>query len=108
MCFSLSPFSPFPLFPLAFKRLNFLKSVKFVKQDIIMCLAIPMRLIEIDGVTAVAEVDGVTRAGRLDLLPEAVLGDYVLIHAGLAIARVDAEHAEETLTLIRSLVDEVY
>jgi hydrogenase expression/formation protein HypC len=56
----------------------------------------------------VAEVDGVTRAVRLDLLPEAVLGDYVLIHAGLAISRLDAEHAEETLTLIRSLVDEVY
>jgi hydrogenase expression/formation protein HypC len=73
-----------------------------------MCLAIPMRLIEINGVAAVAEVDGVTRAVRLDLLPEAVLGDYVLIHAGLAISRLDAEHAEETLSLIRSLVDEVY
>jgi hydrogenase expression/formation protein HypC len=45
---------------------------------------------------------------RLDLLPEAVLGDYVLIHAGLAIARVDARHAEETLALLRSLADEVY
>jgi hydrogenase expression/formation protein HypC len=73
-----------------------------------MCLAIPMRLIEIDGTIAVAEVDGVTRQVRLDLLPEAILGDYVLIHAGLAIARVDAEHAEETLSLIRNLVDEVY
>ena len=73
-----------------------------------MCLAIPMRLIEIDGTIALAEVDGVTRQVRLDLLPEAVLGDYVLIHAGLAIARVDAEHAEETLSLIRNLVDEVY
>jgi hydrogenase expression/formation protein HypC len=73
-----------------------------------MCLAIPMRLIEIEGTIAVAEVDGVTRQVRLDLLPEAVLGDYVLIHAGLAIARVDAEHAVETLALIRNLVDEVY
>jgi hydrogenase expression/formation protein HypC len=45
---------------------------------------------------------------RLDLLPEVVLGDYVLIHAGLAIARVDAENAEETLTFLRSLADEVY
>ena len=73
-----------------------------------MCLAIPMLLIDIDGVTGVAEVDGVTRAVRLDLLPEVVLGDYVLIHAGLAIARVDAEDAEETLTFLRSLADEVY
>jgi hydrogenase expression/formation protein HypC len=73
-----------------------------------MCLAIPMRLIEIDGAAAVAEVDGVTRQVRLDLLPEAVLGDYVLIHAGLAIARVDAEQAEETLSFLRNLADEVY
>jgi hydrogenase expression/formation protein HypC len=73
-----------------------------------MCLAIPMRLVEIDGALAVAEVDGVTRQVRLDLLPEAVLGDYVLIHAGLAIARVNAEQAEETLSLLRNLADEVY
>ena len=75
-----------------------------------MCLAIPMRIVELDGVTAVAEVDGVTRKVRLDLLPDAVLGDYVLIHAGLAIARVDAAQAEETLALLRSLADtdEVY
>ena len=73
-----------------------------------MCLAIPMQIIEIDGVQAVAEVDGVTRQVRLDLLPEVILGDYVLIHAGLAIARVDAVSAEETLSLLRSLADEVY
>ncbi len=73
-----------------------------------MCLAIPMRIVAIDGPTAVAEVDGVSRQVRLDLLPEVFLGDYVLIHAGLAIARVDAEHAEETLSLLRSLADEVY
>ena len=67
-----------------------------------------MRLVEIDGTAGVAEVDGVTRQVRLDLLPEVVLGDYVLIHAGLAIARVDPEYAQETLSLLRSLVDEVY
>ncbi len=73
-----------------------------------MCLAIPMRLIEIDGAAGVAEVDGVTRQVRLDLLPEVVLGDYILIHAGLAIARVDPDYAQETLTLLRTLADEVY
>ncbi len=73
-----------------------------------MCLAIPMRLVEIDGATGVAEVDGVSRQVRLDLLPEVALGDYILIHAGLAIARVDPEHAQETLDLLRTLADEVY
>jgi hydrogenase expression/formation protein HypC len=67
-----------------------------------------MRLIEIDGFSGVAEVDGVTRQVRLDLLPEVSLGDYILIHAGLAIARVDQEHAEETLALLRRLADEAY
>lgn len=72
-----------------------------------MCLAIPMRVVEIDGFRAVAEVDGVRREARLDLLPEVVVGDYVLIHAGLAIATVDPEAAEETLTVLRQLSYEV-
>ena len=67
-----------------------------------------MRLIEIDGAAGVAEVDGVTRQVRLDLLSEVALGDYILIHAGLAIARVDPDYALETLALLRSLADEVY
>ena len=66
-----------------------------------------MRIIEIDGVTAVTEVDGVRRQARLDLLPEAAVGDYVLVHAGLAIATVDAVAAQETLELLRKLADEV-
>jgi hydrogenase expression/formation protein HypC len=73
-----------------------------------MCLAIPMRIVEIEEFTGVAEVDGVSRKVRLDLLPEVLLGDYVLVHAGLAIARVDAGEAEETLSLLRKLADEVY
>ncbi len=72
-----------------------------------MCLAIPMRIIEIDGFRAVAEVDGVRREARLDLLAEVAVGDYILVHAGLAIAVVDAESAEETLTVLRQLADEV-
>jgi hydrogenase expression/formation protein HypC len=66
-----------------------------------------MKIIEVDGVTAVTEVDGVKRRARLDLLPEAGVGDYVLVHAGLAIAKVDAAAAQETLDLLRKLADEV-
>ncbi len=72
-----------------------------------MCLAIPMRIVEIDGFRAVAEVDGVRREARLDLLPEVAVGDYVLVHAGLAIAAVDPADAEETLSLLRQLADEI-
>jgi hydrogenase expression/formation protein HypC len=72
-----------------------------------MCLAIPMRIIEIDGFRAVAEVDGVRREARLDLLSEVAVGDYILVHAGLAIAVVDPEAAEETLSVLRQLTYEV-
>ena len=72
-----------------------------------MCLAIPMRIIEIEGFRAVAEVDGVRREARLDLLSEVAVGDYILVHAGLAIATVDPADAEETLTFLRQLADEV-
>jgi hydrogenase expression/formation protein HypC len=72
-----------------------------------MCLAIPMRIVEIDGFRAVAEVDGVRREARLDLLPEVAVGDYVLVHAGLAIAAVDPADAEETLSFLRQLADEI-
>jgi hydrogenase expression/formation protein HypC len=66
-----------------------------------------MRIVEIDGFRAVAEVDGVRRETRLDLLPEVAVGDYVLVHAGLAIATVDPVEAEETLTILRQLADEI-
>jgi len=72
-----------------------------------MCLAIPMKIIDINGTIATTEVDGVTRQARLDLLPEAGLGDFVLVHAGLAISRVDPEDAAETLDLLRKLANEI-
>jgi len=78
-----------------------------IHKAFLMCLAIPMRVIEVEGFTAVTEVDGVRRQARLDLLPEVAVGDYVLVHAGLAIARVDADAAAETLAILRQLADEI-
>jgi hydrogenase expression/formation protein HypC len=66
-----------------------------------------MKIIDINGTIATTEVDGVTRQARLDLLPEAGLGDFVLVHAGLAISRVDPEDAAETLDLLRKLANEI-
>lgn len=72
-----------------------------------MCLAIPMQIVEIDGLVGVCDVGGIARKVRLDLLPEVTLGDFVLVHAGLAISRLDADEAEETLALLRRMADEV-
>ncbi|ASJ04141.1 MULTISPECIES: HypC/HybG/HupF family hydrogenase formation chaperone [Thermococcus] len=62
-----------------------------------MCLAIPGRVIEIHGKTAVVDFGGVRREVRLDLLPEVGIGDYVIVHTGFAIERLDEERALEIL-----------
>ena len=48
-----------------------------------MCLAVPMKVVEIVGDTARVEQEGVSRKVRIDLLPGVELGDYVLVHAGI-------------------------
>ena len=66
-----------------------------------MCLAIPARIVTIeDGHMASVDIMGVTRKVSLDLTPEAVAGDYVLVHAGFALQVVDEEYANETLKSI--------
>jgi hydrogenase expression/formation protein HypC len=61
-----------------------------------------MRVIAIDGTDAVAEIDGVRRQASLMLMDEEVrMGDYVIIHAGFAISRLDEEDARQTLDLLR-------
>ena len=59
-----------------------------------MCLAVPAKVVEIKDQLAAVELNGVQRAASLMLLPEAKLGDYVLVHAGFAMQIVEAEEAE--------------
>ena len=69
-----------------------------------MCLAIPGKIAEISGRTARVDYGGgVVREAALDLLPAARVGDYVLVHAGYAISRLDESEAEETLRIIREM-----
>lgn len=72
-----------------------------------MCLAIPMEVVEIDDAgKATVDVDGVRQAADLSLIENPKVGDYVLVHAGFAIERLDEEEAAKTLELFREL-DEV-
>jgi hydrogenase expression/formation protein HypC len=67
-----------------------------------MCLGVPMQIISKDDNTAVAEIDGVRREASLMLMAEEVnVGDFVIIHAGFAISRLDEDDARETLALMR-------
>ena len=65
-----------------------------------MCVAIPSKIISKEGMLATIEVYGARREVNLMLLPEeATIGDFVLVHAGFAIQKVDVEAGEESLRL---------
>jgi hydrogenase expression/formation protein HypC len=69
-----------------------------------MCLGVPMRIVSRDGDDIVAEVDGVQKEANIMLLGEDVnVGDYVIVHAGFAISRLDEEYAEETIRLMKEV-----
>ena len=68
-----------------------------------MCLGIPMKVIERKGNEAVAETGGIRKNIRLDLLEDVNIGDFVLIHTGYAIEKLDPSEAQETLELIKQV-----
>ena len=62
-----------------------------------MCLAVPLKIVEIDGLNGVGEVEGLRRRMRLDFIKEPKLGEYVIIHAGFAIERLPEKQALEDI-----------
>lgn len=69
-----------------------------------MCLGVPMKIVKIDGEMIVAEIDGVQKEASVMILgDELAVGDYVIVHAGFAISKLDPEEAEETIRLMREV-----
>jgi len=72
-----------------------------------MCLAIPGKILdceEIDGIRiGRIQFGGVTRKAYLDYVPDAAPGDYVMVHVGFAISKVNEEEAERTYDLMRQM-----
>ncbi|MBQ1424260.1 MAG: HypC/HybG/HupF family hydrogenase formation chaperone [Lachnospiraceae bacterium] len=68
-----------------------------------MCLAVPLRIKELDGTDAVVERDGVSRRVKVNFIREPKVGDYVMVHAGFAIEKVDSRQAEEDPEAFREL-----
>ena len=62
-----------------------------------MCLAVPLKLIEINGKEAVGESLGMRRSVRVDFIENPQIGDYVIVHAGFAIERLPEEQAREDI-----------
>lgn len=68
-----------------------------------MCLAVPGRVLEVEGTAGRVEFNGVSREADLTLLPDVRAGDYVLVHAGFAIQKLNEDEALETLKLFEEL-----
>jgi len=68
-----------------------------------MCLAVPARVEQIDGSIAKVNLAGNTLQTSIDLLNDVKVGDYVLVHAGYALQKIDEEEAIKTLEIIELL-----
>ena len=72
-----------------------------------MCLAVPAQIVEREDMLATVDVGGVQRQVSMLLLPEAQIGDYVLIHAGFAMQQIDEEEAKLTWSLLQEMAEHV-
>ena len=70
-----------------------------------MCLAVPLKVVSVDGKRAVGEAGGLTQTLRVDFLPGIHPGDYVMVHAGFAIERLSEQQARENLACIEEALD---
>jgi hydrogenase expression/formation protein HypC len=70
-----------------------------------MCLAIPAKILSIDGDKAMIELGGTQREASLMLLEGASVGDWVIVHAGFAIEKLTEEDARQTFELLREIME---
>lgn len=70
-----------------------------------MCLAIPAQVLEIKGYEAVLDFGGVKRKANVSLLEDVKIGDYVIVHVGFAIQKLDKKEAEESLKYWKEILE---
>ena len=68
-----------------------------------MCLAIPAKVIKIEGKSAEVEIGGVSKKISIEFIDKVNLGDYLIIHAGFAIQKLDEEEAKITLSILKEM-----
>lgn len=68
-----------------------------------MCLALPCKVVAIDGDTATIDVSGMKKDISLALIDDIAIGDFVIVHVGYALTRLDPEEAEKTLALFAEM-----
>lgn len=71
-----------------------------------MCLSVPAKILEINGTVAKASIGGSIIDVSLQLVDDAKIGDYVLVHTGFALEKIDEKEARKTLDLLNDMVEE--
>ena len=71
-----------------------------------MCLAIPGKVLSLDGNKGIIEIGNMKREVFMHLLPDVRVNDYVLVHAGCAIEQVDEEEAKITMDILKELMED--
>jgi len=71
-----------------------------------MCLGVPAKIVKINGKEAIAEVGGIRREISIELLNDVKEGDWVIVHAGFAISKLDEEEADTMLDILSHIPEE--
>jgi hydrogenase expression/formation protein HypC len=71
-----------------------------------MCVAVPAEVVEIREHEALVNFGGVKKVVNIDLVSDVNIGDYVLLHAGCAVQKIDKEEAERTLEIFKALAED--
>ena len=69
-----------------------------------MCLAVPSKIVALQGEYALVDLDGIQRQVSLRLVEDVGVGDYVIVHSGFAIHKIDEDQARESLAILRQAV----
>lgn len=69
-----------------------------------MCLAIPMKIVRINGKNAMVKTDGLERLADVSFIKNPKIGDYVIVHAGFAMERLKPAEAKKTLKILKDVI----
>lgn len=70
-----------------------------------MCLGVPLKIIKIHGKEAVGEINNISKKIRIDFVPQAKIGDFVMVHAGFALDLMEEEDAKETIDILNQVME---
>ncbi len=73
-----------------------------------MCLAVPAKVVSVEESMAKVDIAGVERNVSIDLVDDVIVGDYLLVHVGFALQKIDEKEAQETMEILQSTFDDEF